>query len=423
MPSIHQKRSHMQNNDKAIWVALFVLFMVSLPFGPALPNILSGVIMVFWLVQLFRKRTTLPSGVLWPFLAINGYVIFHIVSILWSENWQYGLEKSSTLLLIPAFYLVHASARRHIGYQETGLLLASFSISLTALVILSFGMALITGGWYQEALTQQALSTAVVDFHYLGFSLYLGICLVLNVHFLLFRPRAIPKFYAPLSPFLLLLFSITLVLLSSRTTLLVTGLILLGQAIAGRKILMKPGRTRNLAVLFLFLILVTGLSNRVLREKVKEAINLENRFDVQEVWGGRGFRELIWNCAWHVISEHPVVGVGYGDQKNELDLCYRKYRYEALLFNHKNFNAHNLFFQVTIATGSLGLLFFLLAFGFPILSTLKRGQVLYLVFVLMILGTGLTESHFNRNAIVSIFAFFNPLLWFLCSSDESSSDT
>ena len=413
----------MRPEQKVIWRSLFLLFMASLPVGPVIPNILFGIIMLFWLIGMIRGHLQFPSGFLWPFLAINGYVFFHILSIVWSDNWSYGLEKASTLLLIPAFYLVHASVKRYFGMRDVGAFLMAFSLSLTALVIVSMGMALYTGGWTMEALTEQALSTAAVNFHYLGFSLYLGVGLVLNLHFLLFHPGALPRQYARISPLLLLLFGITLILLSSRTTIAITGMIVLGQAIAGRKILMRPGRMRNVALVFLVLVLATALSNRVLRDKVKEAVNLENRFDVREYWGGRGFRELIWNCASHVIGEHPIVGVGYGDQKAELDLCYRKYRYEALLFNQNNFNAHNLFLQVLIATGGLGLLFFLLAFGYPVLLTLKKGQGLYLVFVLMILGTGLTESHFNRNAIVSIFAFINPLLWFLCNRDESPSDT
>lgn len=413
----------MQHKEKSIWTALFVLFMVSLPFGPALPNILFGIIILFWFFQLYRRKLVLPSGTLWPFLLINGYVFFHVLSLLWSENLSSGLDKSATLLMIPAFYLIHASVRKHLRIPEAGIMLAAFSVSLFALVILSFAVALFTGGVAQESLTQQSLSTAVINFHYLGFSLYLGVAVVLNLHFLLFRPGSFPTDYARISPFLIVLFSVTLVLLSSRTTLLVTGLIVLGQVIAGRKQLLRPGRLRNMAVVLLLLVAAAAISNRVLRDKVKEAVNLENRFDVRQHWGGRGFRELIWNCAAHVIQEHPVLGVGLGDQKAALDLCYRKYRYEALLFNNNNFNAHNVFLQVMIATGTSGLLFFLLAFAYPVRITLKKGHGLYLVFVLMILGTGLTESHFNRNAIVSLFAFLNPLLWFVCNPDESSSNT
>ena len=156
---------------------------------------------------------------------------------------------------------------------------------------------------------------------------------------------------------------------------------------------------------------------------MKDAVNYENKYDVNEYWGGRGFRELIWDCAWHLIKENPVVGTGFGDQQDEMVLCYKKHRYQQLLLKGNVFNTHNLFLQIWVASGTIGLFLFVLAFYYPSSFAFKRKKWLYLYFMLLILGTGITESHFNRNAIVSLFALFNPLIFYLTIADESTSDS
>lgn len=179
-----------------------------------------------------------------------------------------------------------------------------------------------------------------------------------------------------------------------------------------------------LAITFVVSILFIGV-NSVLREKIKDAVNYEGRYNVKEYWGGRGFRELIWDCAIHQINEHPLIGTGLGDQQEAMELCYRKHRYQQLLMKGNTFNAHNIFLQVTIASGFIGLALFILAFAFPVFYSIRNKHWLYLYFTFLILGTGLTESHFNRNAIISLFAFFSPLILIvtLNRKNENTSDT
>ncbi len=108
-----------------------------------------------------------------------------------------------------------------------------------------------------------------------------------------------------------------------------------------------------------------------------------------------------------------------------MDLCYRQHRYEQLLHQGNNFNAHNLFLQITISSGFIGLLFFLAAFLYPCMIAIQHRNWEYLFFILILLGTGITESHFNRNAVVLLFAFLNPLIFVLDlkTKDENTPDT
>ncbi len=406
-----------------IGVFLMAVFAAVLPFGPALPNIFSGLLIGYWLVGLLMGLWKVGKQEFLWFLVCNGFVLFHLLSLLWSEDLTSGLEKASSWLLIPVLFLAHSSFRKFFKPTDFARLLIVFTCSLCLLSIVSLIASVASHGISFETLSQNGLATAAIDFHYLGFSLYSAVALVLNLYLILYAPENFPAWYKKVLGGILIFLGLVLLLLGSRTTLAVAATLSLGILLAGRSRIQLSRAGKILIPLALVSLIGFVALNPILKDKFKEAINFEGRYDIEENWGGRGFRELIWNCALHVTTANPVIGVGLGDQKAELDYCYRQYRYQPLLVAGNNFNAHNVFLQALMTTGFIGLFLLFLAIGYPLLCSLKTGNTVYLLFILLFFGTGLTESHFNRNAMILLFSFFNPLIWFALRTYESTADS
>jgi O-antigen ligase len=59
----------------------------------------------------------------------------------------------------------------------------------------------------------------------------------------------------------------------------------------------------------------------MIRQKFTEAFSFKDSIPLNQNtdqslgrnWGGRALRVAIWQCAWDVVREHPLVGVGLGD--------------------------------------------------------------------------------------------------------------
>lgn len=411
-------------NIQKIWGLLFGIYAAALPFGPAIPNILAGALLVFALYQIIRGKFILGLKEIRYFVFMNAFIIFLALTLFWSQNLHQGLSKLMLLFLIPLFFLAVLSGKEYISNAVLIRTIESFVISNCTLFISSFLVAISKNGISIDGLTENNLSAAFINFQYLGFSLYTASGLIFGCYAYIEHRDKISKGIRNIWPICLILLGTSIFLLSSRTTIVVVLSLVVLMIINSRKQISNKIIISTLAISLFGSILFINI-NSVLREKIKDAVNYEGRYDVREYWGGRGFRELIWDCAWHQIKDHPLIGTGIGDQQDDMELCYRKHRYQQLLIKGNTFNAHNIFLQVVIASGLIGLILFILAFAYPIFYSIRNKHWLYLYFAFLILGTGMTESHFNRNAVVSLFAFFSPLILILTLNPkhENTSDT
>ncbi len=61
------------------------------------------------------------------------------------------------------------------------------------------------------------------------------------------------------------------------------------------------------------------------KEKWVEIYNYEGQEEMGRVLGRYGNVVLIWDCAFKVIENNLIMGVGAGDEMDELELCYKVY--------------------------------------------------------------------------------------------------
>ena len=115
-----------------------------------------------------------------------------------------------------------------------------------------------------------------------------------------------------------------------------------------------------------------------------------------------------------LIAKNPILGFGVGDAKGELSAALESC--DAMFWNgernvpikNKNYNFHNQFMQTWAEVGIFGFLILLFIMIHPFLF--KTSHPLFLIFVGLTFICCITESMFERQAGVVLFAFMYPLL-------------
>ena len=125
-------------------------------------------------------------------------------------------------------------------------------------------------------------------------------------------------------------------------------------------------------------------------------------------------RVFIWRYGADLIVKNPIFGFGVGDAKGELSValesCNAMYwdGERKVPIQNKNYNFHNQFMQTWAEVGIFGFLILLFLMIHPFL--LKNSHPLFLIFIGLTFIGCLTESVFERQAGVVLFAFMYPLL-------------
>jgi O-antigen ligase len=115
----------------------------------------------------------------------------------------------------------------------------------------------------------------------------------------------------------------------------------------------------------------------------------------------------IWKISADLISEHPVLGVGTGDLKEELVRKYEEYNYEYGI--RTRISPHNQVLHTAVILGLLGVLSLLLMLGGAFVLAWKNRDWLYLLFIVIVFLNCMTESILERQAGILFFAFMNSL--------------
>lgn len=121
-------------------------------------------------------------------------------------------------------------------------------------------------------------------------------------------------------------------------------------------------------------------------------------------------RGAIWYASWEVIQSAPVTGHGLGDVTALQQSAYQKYNFEHA--HERKLNMHNQYLDQWAVAGLLGLLATLLYIIVPLRLAIKRHYPIYMVFVLLVAITFLTENVLSTQRGVVFVAFFQALLAF-----------
>ncbi len=227
------------------------------------------------------------------------------------------------------------------------------------------------------------------------------------------------KFQRYLTLFLIFVFQIFIVLLSSKSGILGMGVVYI--IITLYLIIKKSFGIPILFLVPLFLLATFVITLFMFPQSygrfvtVKSSLEQEKTLPVN-THESSAARVLVWKSALEIIKKNPLFGVGTGDVKQELMRVYKEKGIEMAMEEH--LNAHNQYIQTTIAIGFIGLLILLAYFVLPSIYAFKNDNLLYLIFLALVGFHFLFESMLERQAGVVFYAFINSFLFYFTVEKE-----
>lgn len=388
---------------KNISTNLILLTSFLIPLGIGTQNISLILLFVAALFTFKKKKGVKVNDHKAFYLLISCPVILILSSI---DSLPFLIENPNVFLAVIIPLLLSINLR--LTKRDLNKILFAFVVSVSLLSI-----AKTTVFIYQQGLEsllvlpQKKLAKILIGYSYLNLSMYVGVSILFSIY--LTKTKTIKKNILIINILFLFLF---LVFLSSRVVLvatLLTTLLLL---------LVNASKNNRLYVVgaFCFFVLTSSFTLYMLDapivEKMKEAVNYNNEYsNIKQKWGGRIMRQEIWTCAVMLIKEKPIYGYGYDNVQNKLNECYENTSEHPVLYRGKSKkNAHNQFFQMTLASGVLGLFAFLAAIVYGLRKSIIKKDILLFSFITFALFCFLTESHLERNHTIYLFYFFVSLL-------------
>lgn len=149
---------------------------------------------------------------------------------------------------------------------------------------------------------------------------------------------------------------------------------------------------------------------KIAPEYSKRFTNALNLFTVKSIKPNTNesneLRIISWKASIQLIAQNPIVGVGIGDAKHELQKIYKE-RNQFIAYE-KALNSHNQFLQTGITIGLLGfiLLFSVLVFSFQFFK--QNDSLPGILFVVLIAINLLFESMLEAQAGIVFIVF-----WFI----------
>lgn len=349
------------------------------------------------------------------FLACTGLFWVYLLSMLYTENIPHGwtkIETSLSLLIFPLICYTSFSNQERI----TGRVIRWFIYGCIAGTAICLGYALFCYCFPQVAIANQ---WSEWDYKLYFFwkdrlspflhTTYISMYLAASIAFLIFGTAA-PAFNKKISLLLIFLFSVMILLLSSRAGLITLGLlwgIFISKTVITEKAYLKAALILSLVIsIFTALFLKSEQFNlrvssmfSVFLKPGQQDMNMEKSL----------IRFKIWPAAFETGVRHLPLGTGIGDASDVLDNTFIENG--MALTMEKSLNAHNQFLQTFIASGIPGMLALVILLAVPITLSLRNKNRAYLTFLSIVIINFLFESMLQTQAGVIFFAFINSILF------------
>lgn len=114
-----------------------------------------------------------------------------------------------------------------------------------------------------------------------------------------------------------------------------------------------------------------------------------------------------WKLAWQLVQQKPLIGHGSGSELRLLKDAYFEHKLYSSYLNE--FNAHSQYLSFLIKTGVLGLLVYLAVLGYCTWIAIRRKQLFFFSFLLLIIIVSVGENILDVNKGIFFYAFFMSL--------------
>ncbi|MCB0481200.1 MAG: O-antigen ligase family protein [Flavobacteriales bacterium] len=389
-----------------LWLTIVLAFLMPV-YQKWVPMVMV-LIAVNWLAggkRAFRFSTKPNIGAL---ICMAVFYIIHVLGMMWTSNTGFGtfdLQVKLPMLLFPIIYLSFDFFSR----EDLHKVFWGFIFGSLVAICIGIGNAVFVYNTGESPMLDFYSEKISPVLHIGYFAMYLNMALVLTLYMILASEK---RFYTVKNATLILLsmiFAIAIFLSTSRNQFAVMALIILLLFIYG-VVRYRKWLIGVLALLVVWIGISFMFKDIGAREsdvhgfqEVADLVKNEGKVD-KKAFESTSVRVLIWNSAWTLIKENPILGVGTGDIKDELIRLYTENQYEVLI--EKRYNSHNQYLQSWAALGPFALLSLLGSLGFGMWVSFKNNNFVYGLFTLIMGVACVTESSLEVQAGVVFYAFF-----------------
>jgi O-antigen ligase len=406
---IKNKISNINEETVYTWLCLGIVY--TMLFWTYLNSILSIILVIFWLVR-SKKKFDLATRQTKLMLLFASLYIVGLVGMLYTDNTENGvfsLQKQSPLLFFP------------LVFGTTDLLSRGFLKKITTHFLIAVGLACAAGLFYGAVnfiktgnlIMLTGSNLPVFHGFYPGI---MGLYCLLGLIIIFYRWSDCGKISSILW-ILAGLLTMFIFLLSIRLIIfcwMLLVLYFLGSRV--HKMQYKLLLLLSLAAV----IVISGFTIPTLKKQWHEftdfsrqnTIVLDKDSSMGKSWGGKAIRIAIWRCSAGILRNHWMTGVGTGDIQDSLQQAYenRKFYFAS---RYNRYNAHNQYLQVTLGYGISGLLLLLLCIVVPLYRYKEKfSSRIYMMFLLLFVIIGFSESILEVNKGIIWYSFFNSIFAF-----------
>jgi O-antigen ligase len=315
------------------------------------------------------------------------------------------IEKLHSLLVLPIIFYSTKNL-----FKGNNNILTTLSKVFVFSAFISFSLSFLFG-LYRMIFSEKNINSIYITYNHLAElfgvqPLYLAVFYLLAIIFCIDLIRSKQPYKKLYRIFGIILF-IGIVLLSSRTSLFLSVIIILIKIFANSSTL----KIRNTIILF-FSIFAVGI---VLTFSIPTLKNRVLKFNENvSSYSGISLRTKIWKNTFEVIKDSPIYGHGFGLSQTKLVEQYKKINFRRGFIN--DYNSHNQYLQTLLDSGILGLVVLLLILTFPFLD-FSNIRLTHSLFSIIIIISFIPESFFLRQYGVLFFSLFYSLFYISYDKD------
>ena len=161
--------------------------------------------------------------------------------------------------------------------------------------------------------------------------------------------------------------------------------------------------------------MILSLSITEIRNRFLEIFDTSSIVNNKET--SSGIRYILWNTSAKVIQISDYLGYGIGDAQAVLSTQLAADGYAVL--SEENYNAHNQFLQIGLATGIVGICLYLFSLLYFIRIFIKRKNAEGVVFLLFFIFVFLFESVLERQNGIIIYSFTSCMFIYASEFDKN----
>ncbi|WP_303687718.1 O-antigen ligase family protein [Nonlabens dokdonensis] len=376
-------------------------YMTALMFiMPIIPRGVRPVLIGIYALLAIISKILDKENFKWNYFLLNSSLfLFYLISLLYTDDFSYGMRKISTGAALLIFPLIIASmSKRCLTY----ILARRYQLMwyfIVATLILCVGAFIIFSQQYSfDEVILHFINIIRTDIsgwkiHPIYLSMHIGVSIIFSL-FLVQQKLNWKK--------LLLLILINAVLIGFLLIMIKKGPIIALILVAAYLVLMF--KNKNLYIVFglgLAGLVATIILNPKVNERFSELLQVKNAD--ASLTNSTNIRYSIYQCVTSVVPDAGIFGYGIGDGKNKLVECYQE---DAQFLADNRYNSHNQFLGIILNVGYLGLLFFALFLLYHLIRAFYKKNYLFIAILLFYCIVMFSENILERENGVLFFAFF-----------------